>query len=138
MLFVYGGILVLFLALAALSRDVSTVLVGYMFAALVTAALFLPRIRQAILVTLGLIATGLMLTFFGEFLLYVDEHDAPWYQSGNTIEGWCSMIAGFGMVVIIAGFSCRLKENASFESKNEWIGSIANIRRRLQEFRPSS
>lgn len=136
--YLYGCVLVLLCALIAINRDDSSSWSVFLVAAILTAGLFLKQIPQSILIGLGLTATACMLVCFGEFFVFVHLHDGLWYSASDPGGAWCHLLAGFAMVQVIAAFSCRLKENTSFDSPNEWFKSLPNVRRRIEETRISS
>ena len=138
MLYLYGSIVVLFCVLMGIQPDDSSSGFVYFVAAILASSLFLKHIPQSLLACMGLIATACMLVCFGEFFLFVHAHEVVWYAAAEPGGAWCCLVAGFAMVQVIAAYSCRFKENACFDSPNDWFQSLPRIRRRIEGSRTSS
>ena len=137
MQYVHVCTLVLLATFAVLSVHEPLWLV-YLLASMLEVSLLFNRVSKSLLVVFGLVATACMLICFGAFFSFVHEHPAGWYSATETRQAWINLLAGLAIVQVIAGFSCRLKENASFDSPNGWVNSILNSRRRIQESHSSS
>lgn len=97
-----------------LLRDSAAALVfigGGVLATLAT--LRLPR--AAVLRLLAFLSTSIMFCYFWQFFTLTPALPTDWYTRTGALDAVALLLAGFGMIPVVAAYSCRMKADGACE-----------------------
>lgn len=89
----------------------------FALAAALAALAFKPCLRRRRLRLLALLSTVVMFGFFGRFFSLAPSLEADWYWQSGTLHALGCLIAGFGLIPVVAEYSCRMKAGGCARAK---------------------
>ena len=72
-------------------------------------------LRLPLVRLLALLSTGILFCYFWRFFALTPTLQADWYWQTDTLNAVGSLLAGFGMIPVVAEYSCRMKANGECE-----------------------
>ena len=87
----------------------------FVLAALMAALASKHWLRTPLVRLLAFLSTAVMFCCFWRFFALTPVLQANWYWQADTLNVVGMLLAGFGMIPVVAEYSCRMKANAECE-----------------------
>lgn len=91
-----------------------------MFAAgaLLAAIAFRHRLPRLAVRLLAVVTVGMLFGYLGQFFNLAPGLSADWYSRQEMLESAGLLFAGFSMIPVLSGYSCRMKADAAPQAES--------------------